>query len=109
MLTIKTADRVMELLKEYPALRDDDQYLLAMVWREEVGDKGSAFELLTKIANHEVAHFESVRRERQKIQEKNPDLRGKKYKARHKHAKQFVPVELDPIDKHVTPQRELAL
>jgi len=81
------ADKVIHLLEEYPRLRDDWQYLLAMLWREQIGEdnhKVSCFNFFGKLANKEVFSPESVRRSWQKILEENPKLRGPGYKTRHK-------------------------
>lgn len=87
MKTIKA--RVQFLLEKYPPLRDDDFRLYATYISFQVGGKSkleemNAYEFLTKLANGDLAHFESVRRDRQKLQEQEPSLRGSNYDKRKK-------------------------
>jgi hypothetical protein len=85
MKTIKS--RVKFLLEKYPALREDDFRLYATYISFQVGGKTkleqiNAYEFLTRLANGDLAHFESVRRDRQKLQEQVPELRGANYEKR---------------------------
>lgn len=71
-------------LTKHKGLRDNDLKLLCTVWQEECGgreavERMSALDLLRKIATDELSHPESVRRIRQLLQEKNPNLRGERY------------------------------
>ncbi len=107
MLSKNLADKVRQCLIDYPDLRDDDMYLLSMVWRSEIGEEAhakSCFVVLGMIARHEVSNFESVRRIRQKIQEEDPNLRGKLWGKRHKYAEKEFVQEVNQIGKHVSPQ-----
>ena len=85
-------DRVASLLEEYPALRDDDNRLLANIWYQDAkAIKGSvnyqsARDFLQLVANGKLTNPESVRRGRQLLQEKNPHLRGKSYTERKRRA-----------------------
>lgn len=83
---------VHKLLEDNPHLRDDDNKLLANIWHFKLGCKGeemSAFDVLKMIAAKELPHFESIRRCRQKLQELNPRLRGRKWESRQKHQAQW--------------------
>jgi hypothetical protein len=79
--------RVQFLLEKYPSLRDDDFRLYASYISFQVGGKTkleqmNAYEFLTRLANGELAHFESVTRVRRKLQEQVPELRGANYEKR---------------------------
>lgn len=83
----KIKDRVRVLLEAHPSLRDDDTRLYATYIAYEKGGLDflknlSAIDLLREISSGKITHFESVRRVRCKIQEKEPSLRGTKYKQR---------------------------
>jgi hypothetical protein len=90
----KTKDKVIYLLKRYPALRDDDSRLVANYWNNELQAKGintgrgRMYELLQMIAAKELATPESIVRMRRKVQEDMVDLRGSEYMRRHKEQKQ---------------------
>lgn len=77
--------RVKDLLITKPETRDNDNLLLSMIWKDDImsrNDSSTSKDLFNLLANGELTNFESVRRVRQKIQEENPELRGKKYKYR---------------------------
>ena len=75
---------VKNFLASYPELRDDDFRLMANVWKTEVPyTEMSAEDLLRALAKGELAHFESIRRCRQKLQELHPVLRGERWTKRH--------------------------
>ena len=79
---------VRDLLFKHPETRDNDQMLVSLTWfyhigRDEVKSL-SAWDLLTKLSKNKLPNAESIRRCRQKLQEHDEDLRGKKYKERHK-------------------------
>lgn len=73
MTKLKLYDVVMRLLEEFPPLRDSDRKLLWNVWGELGYLTGRA---ILREDFMVAPHFESVRRTRQKIQEKHPDLRS---------------------------------
>lgn len=81
---VKTKDRVEELLTRYPILRDDDNKLMARIWKEE-SLSHTAKDLLIEIGNGKLTSAEAITRARRKLQEQNPGLRGKAYALRHKH------------------------
>ena len=101
------ADRVKDLLIEYPDLRDDFDYTLAMIWRQECNHTESNYSILGMIARREVSVAESVRRCWQLIQSECPDLRGKNWKMRQKHAKEDFPKEIQETKRHVSDQQSL--
>lgn len=110
LLTKNLADRVFKLLAEHPHLRDSDFQLLAMVWKDEVPENkhsGSVYEFLGALSDNKYTNPESIRRVRQKIQEENPHLRGKKWTGRHKKGESFKEEELNPIENHIKPQQSL--
>jgi len=86
----KTKDKVIYLLKQYPALRDDDSRLIANYWNAELQAKNISvsecrmYELLQMIATKELATPESIVRMRRKAQEDMVELRGEEYNRRHR-------------------------
>ena len=94
----------MQLLRDHEIVKDDDQYLVAMVWSKELEEipQTTNYGVLGMIARHELTHFESVRRTRQRLQEEYPELRGKNYGKRHAH-QEVVKEQL----KEITPQQKL--
>ena len=82
-----TIDLVQAMLVKHPNLKDDDNRLIAMVYLHELGgldkiNKMSAFDLLSMLSKGNLTSPESIRRCRQKLQEKHPELRGKSYQLR---------------------------
>lgn len=111
-LTKTLADEVMWFLKEYPLLRDDCQYLIAMLWRKQIGEQNHTvhcFEFLGLLANKKVASPESIRRTYQKILEENVELRGPNYAKRHNIDETNFRIELKRLEKYVKPQEEMKL
>jgi len=83
---------VREYLEHNPALRDDDNRLLATIWYTVLKsriDTMSGFDVLKMVALGELPHFESVGRCRRKLQEHDVTLRGIKYQDRQKHQKKW--------------------
>jgi hypothetical protein len=76
----------MTLLKQHPHLRDCDERLVANVWHAEIGDPSaiSAYAMLELYANGKLTNSDYITRVRRKLQEENPELRGRLYKERHK-------------------------
>lgn len=74
---------VAAYLHNYPELRDNDYRLIANIWKEEVNyNDMSAEDFLRAFSKGKLSHPESIRRIRQKLQEKDIYLRGKKYEER---------------------------
>ena len=84
MKTIK--DKVKFLLESFPHLRDDDFKLIATFYKFTVSkdrlESMTALEFLQMFASGQLPHSESIRRDRQKLQEKNEHLQGERYKQR---------------------------
>mgnify|MGYP003132751080 CR=1 FL=1 len=84
--------RVRHILTNFHETRDDDMKLFGMIiydfynMSRNLLESKTGFELMGKIFHSKVPHFTSVLRCRQKLQEQCPDLRGKKYNDRKKHA-----------------------
>ena len=86
---------ITKILTEQPYIRDRDNSLIALVWQKEIAnlenfdyESLSAKDLLLIFSCDLLTSPESIRRTRQKIQQENPNLRGEKYKARHKEQEQ---------------------
>ena len=82
---------VIDLLNQFPHLRDDDNKLIATIWKRELKTKAiTALDFLQLYANKSLTNAESIRRCRQKVQELMPELRGSKYNDRHEASKQTI-------------------
>lgn len=85
---VKTKDIVLEMLERFPHTRKNDEALTANIWYRELHSKGmdpsniTAYKFLEILSKKGLSNAESIRRTRQKIQQKNPHLRGSTYKAR---------------------------
>ena len=97
-ITKDVMSRVKNMLIQFPHLRDDDLKLIGNVWNQDFKATGrdpattASIIFLRVFTEGKLTNPESIRRCRQRIQEKNPELRGKTYKARQKKGKQ---VQLD--------------
>ena len=81
----KVEDRVRLVLEEYPYTRDDDMKLYACIISKFYGqyiEHMPAKELLQSMYHTKIPHLTSVLRCRQKLQQENKSLRGKKYEER---------------------------
>ena len=87
-------DEVTKLLTKYPSLRDNDERLMANVWKSHIGNLESknAFDVLHMLSKHQLPSYESVSRCRRKIQQTNPELRGEKWTERQSRAKKIKKV-----------------
>tara|TARA_R110002096_G_scaffold220851_2_gene409396 strand:- start:2325 stop:2639 length:315 start_codon:yes stop_codon:yes gene_type:complete len=81
-------------LVDYPHLRDCDRKLVASIWRWEISerlgldfDSMTAFDILLLFSEGKLGNPTSIRRNRAKLQEHNPALRGKTWEARKAHSK----------------------
>jgi len=77
------AFKVFSVLVDNPEARDNDRLLIYEIWSKESKAQTSS-ELFNELLNGTLSHTESIRRMRQKIQEKHPNLRGEKWDSRHK-------------------------
>ena len=82
---------MMEYIEYYlinhPHLRDDDNKLVASIWKTELSRSGNLKELsalfvLQKLADGEISNPQTITRARRKLQETRPQLQGLKYKER---------------------------
>ena len=88
----KTKFKVERLLNTIEETRDNDELLIASIWNEDLINKGlNKYILVERLFNMlsagELTSTESIRRVRQKLQEKNEHLRGYKYNKRMEHQK----------------------
>jgi hypothetical protein len=78
--------KVRSILELVPSTRDNDSELISIFWEQELGHEMinlSAERFLNMFAHSNVlTNAESIRRNRQKIQEQNEHLRGLKYRVR---------------------------
>lgn len=72
---MKLYDKIKLLLHQDPALRDSDKLLQWRIWAQQgyVMNGAISFECFM---NHHLINTETVRRTRQKVQEKCPELRS---------------------------------
>tara|TARA_R100000808_G_C2145305_1_gene153114 strand:- start:630 stop:974 length:345 start_codon:yes stop_codon:yes gene_type:complete len=95
--------RVKNILEKFEETRDDDMKLFAFIivdffnFNKAYIESLTANDVIKKIHNSSVPHFTSILRCRQKLQEKCPDLRGKLYEKRKKHA-ETVKKELNSFE-----------
>jgi hypothetical protein len=77
-------DTVKSILTERPATRDNDRLLMLHVWGKERICLGeiSFRNFARDFARGAYSDPESIRRSRQKIQERHPELRGSSYRTR---------------------------
>lgn len=110
VITKQLANRVLRLLTQYPDLRDENQKLLAMIWREDIGESNhlrTDFAILGDIFNKKVTHPESVLRCWRKVLEENPILRGPNYEKRHNDGVSKAKKNIKDIAKVVRPQNDI--
>ena len=84
----KIYDLVKEILTDYPETRDSDKKLIWNVWDELDFIDQSEYNCIHYEDFMNAPSTESIRRCRQKIQEKNPELRGSKKVQEYRKIKQ---------------------
>jgi len=92
MITNALKNKVENLLRKYPHLRDSDNKLISTIWYDEseVSLKDiSAYEFLSRYCRGHFTNTESIRRIRQKLQENFIELRGSSYKSRQLKSTKF--------------------
>lgn len=95
MFNVKITDRVKYLLQVHPDLRDDDNRLIANVWKYDCDYKNmTGTDFLKAVATGSLTTTESIRRTRQKLQEEYPHLRGKRWKHRQRVLEPMVRQEV---------------
>ena len=79
---------VQNALQKHPALRDDDNRLIANIWFKKLPniDQLSGRDILMIIAKGKLPSFASIVRCRRKIQEEDRSLRGELWNKRHQIA-----------------------
>ena len=82
---IKVKDKVEYLLTYMPILRDSDPKLIARIWASESTSTTLKRDFLLDLGNGKLTSSEAITRCRRKLQEHNPDLRGKLYNKRHQN------------------------
>ena len=94
----KNKEIVRLILKTLKSTRDDDNALLAAVWGSEISFADPYYDdnwdgFLEFMQDGNLSSPESIVRVRRKLQEQHPELRGEKWKARHR-AQESVKQEL---------------
>lgn len=87
------AQKVREILEQYPLTRDSDEKLTAHIWTMQIPSSimfGSVMDFLISYSNGKYTSAESIRRSRQKLQEEYPHLRGKNWILRQEKLKNAV-------------------
>jgi hypothetical protein len=79
---------VQNALQKHPALRDDDNRLIANIWFKKLPniDQLSGRDILMIIAKGKLPSFESISRCRRKVQQEDKSLRGELWNKRHQIA-----------------------
>lgn len=86
---MKISPLVADILKKDLEARDDDNILYMAVWkRQGMKEKDSCKKFKYRLIMGRYASSDSIGRARRRLQEKNPSLRGKLYKARHEAEKE---------------------
>jgi hypothetical protein len=85
--------RVEYWLEKSARCRDDDRYLIAMIWHFEVCSVSelSAIEFIKSFGTYDIiSHPDTITRIRRKLQEEHPSLRGRTFNERQKKSKKFI-------------------
>tara|TARA_R110000751_G_scaffold15179_3_gene49003 strand:- start:511 stop:804 length:294 start_codon:yes stop_codon:yes gene_type:complete len=82
MKILKNKEVVKKILIKFPETRDCDKKLTARFWSWEKRKKNITGDFLTEFYNGKFANAETIRRSRAKLQENEPELRGKNYMIR---------------------------
>lgn len=89
----KLDERVRFWLERSLRCRDDDRYLIAIIWHYEilaVSDL-SALDFIKSFASYDmISHPDTITRIRRKLQEEFPELRGTSFVQRQKKVKKFI-------------------
>jgi hypothetical protein len=90
--------KVKYLLEKVPYTRENDMKLVGTYYLYEIGkedvNKMSAMELLTLISTNKVPHFETIRKERQRVQKAFPELKTEQYGKRRKVQQVYFKVNI---------------
>ena len=84
MKILNIKETVKKILEVNEMARDSDNVLLFAVWAESsnIFKNTTFFDLRWLVISNQLPHFESIRRTRQWLQAKYPELRGEKYNKR---------------------------
>ena len=82
---------VKRILTSWPATQDDDMLLYAIFLAEArcVSSSETFYRVMSTAKQRKLPSYESVTRARRKVQEKEPELRGQRYKARQAEEKAY--------------------
>lgn len=93
-LTKQKLQTIKELLEKKPHYRDNDRKLLAHIWYTEADKAGILSKDVKKFlefyADGRLSNAETIRRHRQLLQEKHPELRGALHEEKHRHANEVA-------------------
>lgn len=89
MTMIQIASKVFNEMVENPLCRDDDRFLISAIWKQEMRDYPNE-DTLDAFQDGKLSLPETIRRARQKLQEKFPMLRGNSYRKRQESQEQFL-------------------
>ena len=87
-------DRVKALLVKHPHLRDDDNKLIATIWKFQLikmdldPNTTPTYNFFSLYSQRKLINAETIRRVRQKIQEENPELKGTVNEARQEQGEE---------------------
>jgi hypothetical protein len=87
-------EKVEILLTKFPELRDDDKLLVTKMWFYELKKYEveptlmSAMQFFEIYQQNVLSNSDLITRSRRKIQEENPNLRGKTWDERHKEGEE---------------------
>ena len=94
-MKINMQDRVEKILIKIPHCRDCDPYLIYEVWAGEMhlkcGEDINQISLLDTLSlwkNKKISHPSAIMRARRKVQEQNPETRGKVWEQRHEQQRE---------------------
>lgn len=91
---LKQTDLIVDLLTKHPTMRDDDKRLIVNVWAADMKKQGidpkQYVEFFELFKSDKLTHYDSITRNRRKLQEKHIDLRGEKYKERKKEESAWI-------------------
>tara|TARA_Y100000593_G_scaffold58461_1_gene108622 strand:+ start:788 stop:1087 length:300 start_codon:yes stop_codon:yes gene_type:complete len=85
-MRVNMQDRVDKILINIPRCRDCDVYLIYEIWAKEMKvdiNKVSLLDTLSLWKNKKISHPSAIMRARRKVQEQNPQTRGKVWEQRH--------------------------
>ena len=85
---MKTKEIIKQLMDKYPELKDNDYRLISNYWAFEIKKQNLDIEIykpfLKMYAKTILTNAETIRRMRAKVQEEEPQYRGKLYNKRQK-------------------------